>query len=217
MVEENAIRAELSPWEQAMVAVKSARAEAHPGIDAAIEDALRQPLPPEARPPAHHRPPRRRPRRLPDRPETLSDRQLLRLAPLIPRGYGDLLRATLAETAADRPRRRMARPPPDPPRSRTPRAHRPRPRPPRPPPPRPRPPPPRPHHPPRADPARLGPALHRPQRHERHARLRLRRDRAPVQPARAAGAVEAPPSNSQKLAPTPTSLAPKALPHLGPL
>ena len=36
MVEENAIRAGISPWEQAMVAVKAARAGAWAGIDAAI-------------------------------------------------------------------------------------------------------------------------------------------------------------------------------------
>ena len=191
MVEENAIRAEVSPWEQAMVAVKSARAEAHAGIDAAIEAALRQPQPPEARPPAQHRPPRRRPRRLPDRPRdpvappappsrAADPPRLRRPPPRHPRRH-----------PRHRPRRRMARPAARPPRSRTPRA-RDRPRPPRPPAPRPRPPPPRPHHPPRAHPARLGPALHRPQRHQRHARLRLRRDRAPVQPARAPRPVEAP-------------------------
>ena len=59
MVEENAIRAEVSPWEQAMVAVKAARAEVYAGIDAADRGAVRQPQPPEAQPPARHRPPRR--------------------------------------------------------------------------------------------------------------------------------------------------------------
>ena len=54
-------------------------------------------------------------------PETLSLRQLLRLAPLIPRGYGDLLRATL-DRHPGRRASRMARPPPDPRRGRTPRA-----------------------------------------------------------------------------------------------
>jgi ParB family transcriptional regulator, chromosome partitioning protein len=103
MVEENAIRAELSPWEQAMVAVKSARAEAHPGIDAAIEDLyanLSRQKRTRLRTIAH----------LADdldgyltAPTTLSERQLLRLAPLIPRGYADVLRATLAETAATDP------------------------------------------------------------------------------------------------------------------
>lgn len=101
MVEENAIRAELSPWEQAMVAVRSARAAAHPGIDAAIDDLyanLSRQKRARLRTIAH----------LADdldgfltAPETLSLRQLLRLAPLIPRGYGDLLRATLADTPDD--------------------------------------------------------------------------------------------------------------------
>ena len=101
MVEENAIRAEVSPWEQAMVAVKSARAEAWPGIDAAIE-ALYANL---------SRQKRARLRTIAHlacdldgyltAPETLSLRQLLRLAPLIPRGYGDLLRATLTDTPDD--------------------------------------------------------------------------------------------------------------------
>ena len=101
MVEENAIRAEVSPWEQAMVAVKSARAGAYAGIDAAIEAlyaSLSRQKRARLRTIAH----------LADdldgfltAPETLSLRQLLRLAPLIPRGYGDLLRATLAATPDD--------------------------------------------------------------------------------------------------------------------
>jgi ParB family chromosome partitioning protein len=101
MVEENAIRAEVSPWEQAMVAVKSARAEAYAGIDAAIEALylnLSRQKRNRLRAIAH----------LADEldgyltaPETLSERQLLRLAPLIPRGYGDLIRASLADTRDD--------------------------------------------------------------------------------------------------------------------
>ena len=171
MVEENAIRAEVSPWEQAMVAVKSARAEAYPAIDAAIEAPLRQPRPPEARPPAHHRPPRRRPRRLP-RPPPRPCRSASSSAspPLIPRGYGDLIRATLAETAATDPeaewrallpilaeaeRPPSPSPPPAPGRPGRPRRILDAPRP-------------RPQHPPRAHPHRLGPALHRPRRHQRH-------------------------------------------------
>jgi ParB family chromosome partitioning protein len=96
MVEENAIRAEVSPWEQAMVAVKAVDAGAYPGIDAAV-DALYASL---------GRLKRTRLRAVAHlaaeldgelaAPEPLSLRQLLRLAPLIPRGYGDLVRATLA-------------------------------------------------------------------------------------------------------------------------
>ncbi len=203
MVEENAIRAEVSPWEQAMVAVKSARAEAFPGIDAAIE-ALYANL---------SRQKRARLRTIAHlacdldgyltAPETLSLRQLLRLAPLIPRGYGDLLRATLTDTPR-RPGGRMARPPPDPRRGRAPRARDHHPAPPRPPAPHPRPRQPRHPHPPRAHPHRLVAALHRPPRHQRHPRRRLRRDRAPVQPARAARARQAPPAG----APPPLTRAP---------
>ena len=101
MVEENAIRVEVSPWEQAMVAVRSARAEAHDGIDAAI-DALYRNL---------DRQKRTRLRTIAHlaaeldgfltAPETFSLRQLLRLAPLIPRDYGDLIRATLEDAADD--------------------------------------------------------------------------------------------------------------------
>ena len=96
MVEENAIRVGIAPWDQAMVAVRAARAEAWPGVDSAI-DALYGNL---------SRQKRNRLRaiahladdldgHLAD-PAALSERQLIRLAPLIPRGYGDLIRATLA-------------------------------------------------------------------------------------------------------------------------
>lgn len=95
MVEENAIRVEIAPWDQAMVAVRAARAEAWSGIDAAI-DALYANL---------SRQKRNRLRAIAHladdldghvaQPAALSERQLIRLAPLIPRGYGDLIRATL--------------------------------------------------------------------------------------------------------------------------
>ena len=68
MVEENAIRAEVSPWEQAMVAVKSARAEVLRRHRRRHRRPLLEPQPHEAHPAARHRPPRRRPRRPPDRP-----------------------------------------------------------------------------------------------------------------------------------------------------
>ena len=103
MVEENAIRAEISPWEQAMVAVRMGSGELLPGIDAAVQKLygnLSRNKRARLRAIAH----------LADEldgfltaPETLSLRQLLRLAPLIPRGYGDLIRATLEGTRATDP------------------------------------------------------------------------------------------------------------------
>jgi ParB family chromosome partitioning protein len=103
MVEENAIRADLSPWEQALAPVRAVRAGAWPGTDAAI-DALYRNL---------SRMKRSRLRAVAQlaeeldghltAPETLSLRQLLRLAALIPRHYGDLIRATLSETRAAGP------------------------------------------------------------------------------------------------------------------
>ncbi|MFO1209605.1 MAG: hypothetical protein U1E40_10335 [Amaricoccus sp.] len=86
------------PWERALVAVRAARAEAFPGIDAAV-DALYSTLASQKR---------SRVRAIAHLaaeldgylvfPEWLSERHLLRLAPLIPRGYGDLLRTVLRET-----------------------------------------------------------------------------------------------------------------------
>ncbi len=103
MVEENAIRAGISPWEQAMVAVNAARAGAWPGIDAAIA-ALYASLS------RHKRARIRAIATVADEldahlaaPEYLSERQLLRLAPLIPRGFADLLRAVLADADAHGP------------------------------------------------------------------------------------------------------------------
>ena len=101
MVEENAIRAEISPWEQAMAAVRAARAEAYAGIDAAIE-ALYLNLSRRSAPACAPSPTSPTSSTATSTaPETLSLRQLLRLAPLIPRGYGDLLRATLTDTPDD--------------------------------------------------------------------------------------------------------------------
>jgi ParB family chromosome partitioning protein len=101
MVEENAIRADLSPWEQALAPVRAARAGAWAGTDAAL-DALYANL---------SRFKRARLRAIAHlaeeldghlaAPESLSERQLLRLAALIPRGYADLIRATLSETPID--------------------------------------------------------------------------------------------------------------------
>jgi ParB family chromosome partitioning protein len=103
MVEENAIRADLSPWEQALAPVRAARAGAWPGTDAAL-DALYANLARQKR--ARLRAIAHLAEELDGHlaaPETLSERQLLRLAALIPRGYADLIRATLSETSTADP------------------------------------------------------------------------------------------------------------------
>jgi ParB family transcriptional regulator, chromosome partitioning protein len=95
MVEENAIRAEVSPWEQALIAVTAWRRELFDTVDAAI-DTLYKTFSPDKRyrmravahlaleldghlTGAH----------------TLSQRQLLRLAAATSRGYGELMRHAL--------------------------------------------------------------------------------------------------------------------------
>ncbi len=98
MVEENAIRAEISPWEQALIAVTARDRGLFDTIEAAI-DALYVNLS------------RDRSRRLRavahlaeeldgalTAPETLSLRQLLRLAAAASRGYGELMRHALTES-----------------------------------------------------------------------------------------------------------------------
>ena len=103
MVEENAIRAEVSPWEQAMVAVSAWRREVFPSLDAAIGTLYASFS-------------RQRQHRLRAvalvaeeldghlaAPETLSLRQLLRIAAALTRNYGDLMRHALAETSTREP------------------------------------------------------------------------------------------------------------------
>ena len=183
MVEENAIRADLSPWEQARIAVLARDAETFP----TIEEGDRPPLPDrqhhQALPPPRHRPRRRGPRRParqprgPVAPPAPAPRQ--RAPRQLRRGHrGD---------APHRPPRPGQPVGGDPPLSRRIRAlhhHRararhPRAGDPRPPPPRPAPAP-GPPHPPRDDPRRLHPALHRPRGDQRHPRPGAGRDRAAV-------------------------------------
>ncbi|MFO1144757.1 MAG: ParB/RepB/Spo0J family partition protein [Amaricoccus sp.] len=97
MVEENAIRSGISPWEQATVALNAARAGAYPNAEAAIT-ALYASLS------RHKRTRIRATATLAEElaghltfPEYLSETRLMRLAPLIPRGFGDLLRAILKD------------------------------------------------------------------------------------------------------------------------
>ena len=98
MAEENAIRADVSPWEQAALAVAARDRAIFPTVDAAI-DGLYASL---------SRDRRYRMRTIAHlveeldghltAPETLSLRRLLRLAAATARGYGDLMRHALTES-----------------------------------------------------------------------------------------------------------------------
>ena len=124
MVEENAIRVEISPWERAAIAMRSARAGLYPGIDAAV-DAIYLNL---GRPRARIRAIAYLAEELDghlDAPETLSERQLLRLSP--PSPAASATSCAPPSPRAEGPRSPVARPPPHPPRGRAPRRHRPRP------------------------------------------------------------------------------------------
>lgn len=98
MAEENAIRADVSPWEQAALAVTARDRAIFPTLDAAIDGlygSLTRSNRHRTRTVAHlveelagHL----------SAPETLSQRQLLRLAAATARGYGDLMRHALTET-----------------------------------------------------------------------------------------------------------------------
>ena len=163
MAEENAIRADVSPWEQAALAVAARDRAIFPTLDAAI-DALYASL---------SRDRRRRLRTVAHlveelaghltAPEALSQRQLLRLAAATARGYGDVMRHALYRDAGQATRRPVAPAPADPRRVRGPLDPRPapRPRPPRPPAPHLARPDPRHQRPPRAHRRRLVPPLHR--------------------------------------------------------
>ena len=103
MVEENAIRAEVSPWEQALIAVTARDRGVFDTVEAAI-DGLYASL---------HRDKRRRLRAVAGlaeeldghlaAPETLGLRQLLRLAAAASRGYADLMRHALSESSSKEP------------------------------------------------------------------------------------------------------------------
>ena len=135
MVEENAIRAEISPWEQAMVAVRMGSGELLPGIDAAVQKLYGN----------LSRDKRTRLRAIAHLAEELAAFSPPRdaLPPpapapraVIPRGFGDLIRATLEGTRATDPDFAVGGPPADPARGRARRRRRGRrARPPRPPPP----------------------------------------------------------------------------------
>src|SRR5690606_10270003 len=103
MVEENAIRADISPWEQAMVAVRATQNGLFDTTDAAVEALY----------PRLSRDKRYRLRSIAylaadlygslTAPETLSLRQLLRLAAANARGYGDLMRHALLHSSDKQP------------------------------------------------------------------------------------------------------------------
>ena len=98
MVEENAIRAEVSPWEQGAIAVAARDRGVFASVDASVEALY----------PSFSRQKRARVRAaaqvaedLQDQftaPETLSARQILRIAAALTRGYGDLIRHALGES-----------------------------------------------------------------------------------------------------------------------
>ena len=183
MVEENAIRADVSPWEQALLAVRARDGGYFDTVDAAIDGLYR----------SLSRDRRYRMRTLADlveelyglltAPETLSLRRLLRLAAANARGYGELMTPRPARIAQPRARDPVAPAPADPRRVRGP--HHPRPAPrtrrPRPPAPHLRRPDPRHQRPPPAHRRRLVPALHRQGRPRRPHRPGLRRDRGDLQ------------------------------------
>lgn len=103
MVEENVIRAEISPWEQALVAVTARDHGIYETVEAAV-DGLYASL---------TRDRRRRLRAVAalaeelqgsfTAPETLSLRQLLRLAAAASRGYGDLMHHALSASQSKEP------------------------------------------------------------------------------------------------------------------
>jgi ParB family chromosome partitioning protein len=103
MVEENAIRAGISPWEQAMAAATAAEQGLFENVTAAVEQLYT----------CLGRDKRRRIRAVAQvieeldghltAPETLSQRQLLRLAAALARGYGPLMRHALEESRDRQP------------------------------------------------------------------------------------------------------------------
>lgn len=103
MVEENEVRAELSPWERGRVAAMAVRHEVFPTIEAAVADLF----------PAADRNKRARLRGLAHacdeldgwltEPERLSQRQALRLAAACNAGLGHVIRTALEESSARDP------------------------------------------------------------------------------------------------------------------
>jgi ParB family chromosome partitioning protein len=103
MVEENAIRAEVSPWEQAMAAVSARDHAIFPSLEEAVDNLYA----------SFARDKRRRLRSIAHLaeelggwltdPETLSLRQLLRLASAVTRGFRDVIRHSLDEASLKDP------------------------------------------------------------------------------------------------------------------
>ena len=103
MVEENEIRAELSPWERGRIAALATRQGTFPTIEEAVAALY----------PAADKQKRSRLRSLAHlvdeldgwlaEPERLSQRQALRLAAACQRGFGHLIRAALEDSSADNP------------------------------------------------------------------------------------------------------------------
>ena len=166
MVEENAIRADVSPWERARVAVEATTQ----GVYGTVEEAVDH-LYPAANPMKRSR--IRSVARVVEvfdhiltDPERLSLRQLLRLANAIRNGFAEPLETAVRQTRLRDPASQWAAMLPylvevrALHRHRRPRARHPHPRHPRPPPPHPQAPPPS-RHPPRGRPRRLPAALHR--------------------------------------------------------
>ena len=103
MVEENEVRAELSPWERGRIAALATRQGVFPTIEEAVARLY----------PAADKQKRSRLRSLAHlvdeldgwltEPERLSQRQALRLAAACQRGFGHLIRAALEDSSADTP------------------------------------------------------------------------------------------------------------------
>jgi ParB family chromosome partitioning protein len=163
MVEENEIRADLSPFERGLIAVTARNQGAFTSIEEAVEKLY----------PNATKEKRYRLRTLAQvaeemqayltAPEKLTHRQLVRIARAISGGFGELIRTALEESSITDPDHQwtLLQPVLAEAEEHAAKLDRPGPPPPHPPPPL------RPHHPPRAHPRRLEPRLHRPRSHRR--------------------------------------------------
>ena len=102
MVEENAIRAEVSPWEQAMVAVRARDAGSSPRIDAAV-DALYPSLTRQKRTASAPSPIWPKSSTAPSPPPRPVASASSCASPPPPRGFGDLIRHALGESGRPTP------------------------------------------------------------------------------------------------------------------
>ncbi len=160
MVEENEIRADLSPFERGLIAVRARNAGAWPTLDAAVDG-----LYPSATKQKRHR--LRMLAQVAEEmdgqfaaPERITQAQAFRIARALSAGFGDLIRTALEESSLKDPAHQWDLVLPILAEAED-WARRPEPATPRPPPPHPAPPL-RADHPPRAHPRRLVPPLHRP-------------------------------------------------------